>query len=119
MNILPGTPFSPTLVVGSISSIRLAAQDGTSLVLMNESPANLYVTFPNNAQFYLGSYDKRKVSFTGQMAQPAGDMLFTVQSIPLVLVLLANNVVGELYNKGEFTPEIYPAVLIRQLRAFS
>lgn len=86
---------------------------------MNECPANLNFQFPDGSTFYLASYDRRKVCFTGQQAQPKGQLVWTIQSIPLTLVLLANQVIIEEYQPGEVSPETYPSPLFRQLRAFS
>lgn len=113
------TIFSPALVVGAKGNIPISSRTGSYYILMNESPANLNFTFPDGSVFYVASYDRRKVCFTGQMSQPNGLLVWLVQSIPLSLVLLANQVVIEEYEPGEVSPEVYPSPLFRQLRAFS
>lgn len=117
MNIL--SIFQPGSTVGITGQIPLSAQAGSFAIIMNESPVNLTFTFPNGSNQYVPSYDRRQVNFVGQMQQPSGFITWTIQSIPLQLPLLANQVIVELYENGECTPEIYPAPLFRQLRAFS
>lgn len=117
MNIL--SIFQPGTVVDTTGTVPLPPQVGSYAIFINESQSNLNITLPSGNTLYLPSYDKRMVRFIGQMAQPAGFITWKVQSVPLSVTLLANQVVIELYQKGECTPEIYPAPLIRQLRAFS
>jgi len=111
--------FSPVLTVGATGSFPLIADNGGFIIIINESPANLNFTFPDGSTMYIASYDRRKICFTGQTQQPSGTVSWVVQSIPLELVLLANQVVTETYASGEKSPEVYPTPLFRQLRAFS
>lgn len=111
--------FTPTLTVGASGTFPLIAENGGFSILMNESPANINLSFPDGSTLYIGSYDRRKICYSGQTAQPSGQVTWTVQSIPLELVLLANEFIVETYSNGEKSPETYPAPLFRQLRAFS
>lgn len=104
-------PGNTTTYPGGNGPINVgAANEGSKLLLYNESPFNLDIDFLNGSQSILHAWEARYWTLDGDTKQVEWsiDTALNVSGPPISLVM------GELYDASEKLEGTYPLALIRQ-----
>ncbi len=104
------TTFDPTAAASGSFNSGIVNQ-GSNMLVMNESSINLIFTFANGDQAQIPANWTRRF----KLAQPNFMIFWKQQSAGgLSSIQPTNQVVVEIYEPFEVIPEIYPQVLVRQ-----
>lgn len=104
------TTFNPILKPNG--SFDMTVKNGGTLLVINESSANLILSFGNGSTTYVPANDRRMYTISGQMAQPHTNVTWSQQST-LPNQNITNQTVVEVYQPGEDVNETYPSPLVR------